>query len=299
MIMQKMLTFFKKISFPGFLGYSFYEIGSEIIKNVNQIRLAERAAAISFNLLMAIPPTLIFLASLLPFFPLQGVQDSILIALRIITPDDGMYHSIAEVVTDFLNTRQRELLSIGILFTIFYSSNGLMGLMRGFDRADEDSIKFRTGWNRRWKAIRLTILLMFLMLILIAAFIIQSNIAQFIFEKIPYQATWLQIAATCFIIMILYLMICILYRNGPSLYKKFPFFSAGAGFATIFEVLVSLIFFYFASNFIEYNKIYGSIGTLLMFMVWLFITSNILIIGFELNLVLQKKQTKKMPTITQ
>lgn len=288
--MGKLSAYFKKMTLPGFMGFSVYEIGREIIKSENHIRLAERAAAISFNLLMAIPPTLIFLASLLPFFPLQGVEDTILTAIKIITPDNEMYDSIAEVVSDFLNTRQRELLSIGILFTIFYSSNGVMGLMRAFDRVDNTAIKFRTGWNRRWKAIRLTILLMLLMFVLIAAFILQSKIAQYVFESFPYQATWIKLLATLTMILILFIMICIIYRNGPSLYKKFPFFSAGAGVAAVSSIIVSVVFFYIASNFIQYNKIYGSIGTLLMFMVWLFITSNILIIGFEINLTLQKKK---------
>lgn len=268
---------------PGFNGYSLYNVFKYFMQNQPSIRLFERAAAISFNILLSIPPTLIFLATLVPFMPLGEFEQTLLQAIRMLAPNETLNASISEVVHDFLNTKQGELLSIGILFTIFFSSNGMMGVMRSFDRESE-GIKFRTGWNRRKKAIGLTVILMVLVLIVSAAVFFQSKAIILIFQHIPYQAFWVKLISYLTIVFIVYLMICIIYKYAPSLHKKFSFFSPGAAIATIAILIITYVFLYISSNFINYNKVYGSLGTLLMSMVLVNLLSIIILIGYEINL---------------
>ncbi|RQO31450.1 hypothetical protein DBR32_05670 [Taibaiella sp. KBW10] len=281
---------------PGFEGFPVYVILGDIVKGNRDLRLFERAAAISFNMLMAIPPTLIFLASLVPFLPLNNTEPAIIDAIKLLSPNEKIFENVSAIVTDFLHTKRRDLLSIGILFTIFYSSNGLMGLMRAFDRVS-DATKFRTGVNRRLNAIWLTIILMLLSLMIVAFLIFQSNMLAYFFQSFEHNSTLVTIISRLSMLIIMFLMICLIYKFCPSLHERSKFFSPGAWFATVMSMLVSYVFVYFATNIIHYNKVYGSLGSLLMFLAWLSISSVIIILGFELNIAiyLRKRSLKKAP----
>lgn len=285
-IQRKTVTVFsklKKVSIPGAEGASVYEIGSAFFKGLKDIRLSERAAAISFNFLTAIPPTLIFLFSLVPFLPLDSVQETILSSIKLLSPNPSLYASAESLITDFMQTKRRELLSFGFLFTIFVSSNGMMGLLRSFDRVSPAHVA-RTGLARRWKAIRLTLGLMIVFLISISLIIIQTNILDKYLVNLVGSTLIIKLVSWITLVFIIYITICILYKYGPSLQYRFRFFSSGALVATILFMGVSYGFFFIATHFVNYNKVYGSIGTLLMFMIWMFITGMVILIGYELNL---------------
>lgn len=275
----------KKVPLPGAHGASVYEIGAAFFKSIQHIRLPERAAAISFNFLMAIPPSLIFLFSLVPFLPLESVQETILNSIRMLSPNPKLFASVQEIVTDFMQNKRRELLSFGFLFTIFVSSNGVMGILRSFDRESPAHIR-RTGMARRWKAIRLTLILMFVLLLSIALIIIQTSLLDRYLVDLIGSTLIIKLVSWVTLLSIIYITICILYKYGPSLQYRFPFFSAGAMIATLLFVVITYGFFFVANHFINYNKVYGSLGTLLMFMAWMFITGIVILIGYELNLAI-------------
>ena len=277
---------------PGFEGYSVYQIGSSIFKDIRTIRFSERAAAISFNFLMAIPPTLIFLFSLVPFLPLEGVEQTILTSLHRLSPNEKLYQSLQEIITDFMNTKRRELLSFGILLSLFYSSNGMMGIMRSFDRVTEVHVQ-RTGLTRRWKAIKLTLILIGFTLISLAILIIQSRALDELILDITGNTTIVKVTGWLLIVLIVYFTICIIYTYAPSLQRKIRFFSPGSFLATILFIAVSYGFFFVAAHFVNYNKIYGSIGTLLMFMIWMFLTALVMLIGYEINLAIMIREVKE------
>lgn len=274
-----------KLLIPGAKGASVYDIGSVFFKSMKHIRLSERAAAISFNFLMAIPPTLIFLFSLVPYLPMNTVQETILNSIRLLSPNPKLFASVESIVVDFMNNKRKELLSIGFLFTIFLSSNGVMGMLRSFDRDSPAHIK-RTGMARRWKALRLTFGLMFVFLISIALIIIQTNLLDKYLVDLIGSTTIVKLISWITLVFIIYITICILYKYGPSLHHKFRFFSTGALIATILFIVISYGFFFIANHFVNYNKVYGSIGTLLMFMAWMFITGLVILIGYEINLAI-------------
>lgn len=278
-----MFAFTKSIRLPGAKGMTLYSLGKSFFSNIKDIRLAERAAAISFNFLMAIPATLIFLCSLIPFLPLDSVQETILSSIRLLSPNATMYGSAERLITDFMQTKRRELLSIGFLFTIFASSNGVMGVLRSFDRVSPAHVA-RSGMARRWKAIRLTIGLILVMLISLALLIIQTSLLDRYMADIVGSPVIIKTLSWITLVFIIYLTICMLYKYGPSLQYKFPFFSTGALVATLLFIVISYGFFFVATNFVNYNKVYGSIGTLVMLMAWMFITGLVILIGFEINL---------------
>jgi membrane protein len=285
-------SWLKHIIVPGANGATAYEIISTFIKSIKDIRLSERAAAISYNFLLAIPPSLIFLFSLATFLPPETVHDVVLNSIKSLSPNPKLFAALETIITDFMNNKKRELLSFGFLFTVIVSSNGVMGILRSFDRDSPAQIK-RTGIARRWKALWITLGLMLLLLISITVIIIQTSIIdKFIVEHIG-NTVLIKILSGCTLFLVLYFAICILYKYGPSLNQKFPFFSTGALLASLLFVLISIGFFFIANNFINYNKVYGSIGTLLMLMIWMFITGLVILIGYEINLTILLFSGKK------
>jgi membrane protein len=275
----------KKIRIPGGHGASVHDIGTAFFRNLKDIRLAERAAAISFNFLMAIPPSLIFLVSLIPFLPMEKAQETILNSLHLLSPNPRLLATVESIIVDFMSNKRRELLSFGFLFTIFLSSNGVMGILRSFDRDSPGHIK-RSDMARRWKAIRLTLGLMLVCLVSIALIVIQTNLLDKYLVDLIGGTMIIKLISWVTLLLIIYITICILYKYGPSLQHEFRFFSTGAFVATILFIVVSYGFFYVANHFINYNKIYGSIGTLLMFMAWMFITGIVILVGYEINLAI-------------
>lgn len=300
--LSRLASGLKNVIIPGASGASVYEIAASFIKSIKDIRLTERAAAISFNFLMAIPATLIFLFSLVPFLPLDSANEAVLNSIRLLSPNPKLYDTVESIITDLMNNKRRELLSLGFLFTIFVSSNGVMGILRSFDRDSPIQIK-RTGLARRWKAFLLTILLMPVLLISLSIIILQTSVIdKFLLDHFGSPIA-IKMVSVLTLLIIIYFSICILYKYGPSLHPKLPFFSTGALLASVLFILISFIFFFIANNFVNYNKVYGSIGTLLMFMIWMFIAGIVILIGYEINLTIlifsdkKSKQGKGSPPI--
>ena len=266
----------------GFKGLSLYVVVKFLIKEIRANKLNVRGAAVTYNFLMAIPPTLLFLCSLIPYLPVTGLQESILSILRIITPNENSYNTLSGVVTDFLGNERRDILSFGILLTLFFSSNGMMGLMRSFDR--QSSIyKKRSGIKRRWTAIKLTLLMLFVALITMAGLILQTEMINGLLLKVFSNVVAIKLFSILLVLTLIFLSICIIYKYGPSLTQEWPFISPGAVLATVGCALLTTVFFFLVNNVIHYNKVYGSIGTLMAFMVWLFLNVQVILLGFELN----------------
>lgn len=272
----------RRVVLPGFEGLSLYEVSKFFYLEMKNIRLTERCAAVTYNFVMAIPPSMLFLFALVPYLPLKDAEHTILSMVRLIAPTQGVYKSISKVVTDFMHTEQRQLLSFGILLTLYFSSNGIMGLMRSFDNSEHVYVQ-RSGLRRRWVAIKLTFLLYGVIILAMVAFIIQTQLVNKILQKIFVSVLLGKALSVLLLIFIVLCAISLIYTYGPSISHKFRFFSPGSVFATILFIIATYGFYYLANNFINYNKVYGSIGTLIAFMVWIWLNTMVILIGFELN----------------
>lgn len=281
----------KNISLPGFDGLSLYEVGRFFFKEIGNTSMNVRAAAVTYNFLMAIPPTLLFLFSLVPYLPLGDVQQTIYNTIYLITPNPNVRYSLNNIVTDFMKNERRDLLSFGILMTLFFSSNGMMGLMRSFDRYSHVYVK-RNGWKRRWTAIKLTFMLICVAILALAAFIIQTSAINDILQYFFNGVIAVKILSFVLVTVIIFSSISIIYTYGPSLTHRFKFISPGSVFATALSIIATVVFFFLVDNFINYNKVYGPIGTLIAFMVWMWLNTTVILLGYELNvsIMLGKKQ---------
>lgn len=281
----------KAMYLPGSKGLALYDIAAFFIRQVNKVGLAERASAISFNLIMALPAALLFLFSLIPYFPKpENLKKEILNLLKDITPNSSTYKFISDILTDLLDNQHAGIFSFGFLILIFYASNAMLGVIRTFDKSIQEH-KNRVFMHKRWRAIRLTFLLMVLVLVALFALLVGKEQMSYLMKSVFHvkkgeRAIWWNgwnAIRWSVIVCLLFYGIGIIYKFAPSVKKRWKLVSPGSLLATALTLLTTIIFSYWVNNFGSYNKIYGSIGTMLIIMLLIYFNSLILLIGFELN----------------
>jgi Predicted membrane protein len=282
----------RSIVIPGADGMSLYDVGRFFIMELKSNRINVSCAAVTYNFLMAIPPTLLFLFSLVPYFPLHDVQTTILSTLRYLTPNAKAYSAVSDIVVDFMNNEQAGVLSSGILLTLFFSSNGMMMLLHNFDRT-LPIYKKRSGLKKRWTAIKLTVMLIGVAIISLAVLIFQTTALNHIILSVFDNTLLPRLLSLIIVALIIFCAISFIYKYGPSLHDKFSFVSTGSVFATILCIIVTAVFFFLVNNFISYNKVYGSIGSIMAVMVWVWLNTLVILIGYELNVSILLAKTQR------
>jgi len=274
-----------RVILPGLKGASLYEVGKFFTRELKTLKLQERAAAVTYNFLMAMPPTFLFLLSLVPYLPLRNVEQTILSTIKLLSPNHNIYNSVSNIVSDFMTKQHHDVLSYGIILVLFFSSNGIMGLMRSFDKSLPLYVE-RTGIQRRWAAVKLTIMVIGIVILGLAVLIAQSRDLNPFINKIFHSVLVVKMVSFVILGLLVFVTISLIYTFGPSLKHKFKFVSAGSVMATLASILATSIFFFLVNHLINYNKIYGSIGTLIAFMVWVWLNTIIILLGYELNVSL-------------
>lgn len=276
----------KQIILPGFQGLPLYDVVVFFFQQINKVGLNERAAAISFNFIMAIPAACIFIFTLVPYLPIGKQFNVELLKLtKEFTPNQNTYLFVKDFLDDFFGRQRGGLLSFGILLVLYYASNAMMGIIRTFDK----SIAQKSGWlfHKRWRAIQLTFLMLLLVIASVLILIGQEQLAVLL-KKIfgmKRRATipWWNFVRWTLIIGLLFYGIGLIYKLAPSVHKRWKIVSPGSILATILLMATTGLFSYWVNNFANFNKVYGSIGTVLIIMTLVFFNSMVIIIGFELN----------------
>lgn len=286
----------KRVALPGFRGICLHDVMKVFLRECNQDRLGDRAAAISFNFLVAIPPTFIFLFTLVPYIPLQNIETTLYQLTRDLTPTYNTYKVLHDLIYDFLHTQRTGLLSFSFLLGFFYSSNGVLGIMRAFDKIHPGFLK-RNLIQRRWVALKLTTVLILLVIFSISLIIAQNTILGYLFKWLGIKniiiKLFINLARWIIIVFLFFTMISFIYREGPATKKRWRFLTPGSLLATALTILITLGFSYYVNHFGNYNKIYGSIGTILVLMLWIYFNSYALLIGFELNASIEAAAEEK------
>jgi membrane protein len=286
-LVASVLRLTKRISLPGLDGIPIYDILDFFFKQARKIGFSERSAAISFNIIMALPGLLLFLITLVPLMP-QSVafKEQLMVTLNDIVRHPQLHLMISDVINDLFTTKRSGIMWLSVIIIIFFSSNAMMGIMHTFDRSffEERSSRFMA---KRWMALKLTALLILLILTSLLLLMTQGSIKIFILDKLGWNFGWLKsvIDYSRWIVIfgLTYFAIAFIYRYGPAVKVKWSLRSPGAVLATLLVILVSYLFSLWVTNFANYNKLYGSIGTIIIFMNIIYINSLILIIGFEVN----------------
>ena len=287
----------KAIYIPGFQHVNLYQVLSFVYKQLNTLGLYDRASAISFNLIMALPAGFLFLFSIIPYFPKAfKVKKQILSVFKDIAPNSSTYKFIMEIINDLLS-QHVGIFSFGFLLLLFYASNAMTGIIRSFDKSIMQNKPFFL--HQRMRAIRLTIILILLVFASLLVLIGQDQLTRLLREVfdikrktiVPY---WNSVRWAV-IILLLFFGNAFIYKYAPLIKERWPLNSPGALLSTLLMLITTLGFSYWVNNFSSYSKIYGSIGTVLVVMTLIYLNSLILLIGFELNVsieVLKKEQNQ-------
>lgn len=271
---------------PGFESVPLYDVARFFYRQVKTVGLTERASAIAYNFIMAIPPSFLFLFTLipnLPFIKKREIMKQLSLIIKDIIPAEGYNKTIINFIDQtFFRTPVFGLLSFGLLLALFFASNAMMGLMRSFNKNYIGFAK-RKGLHDRWIAIRLTVLIFGLVLGCLVILITQGAVLKSLGLR---SAFWLDLIAYVrwlVIIALVFYSIAFIYKYAPAVHKKWKLVSPGAILATVLCILASLGFSTFVNAFGRYNALYGSIGAIIVLMALVFINSLVLLIGFELN----------------
>jgi membrane protein len=231
---------------------------------------------------MAIAPTLLLLFTLIPYLPIKNIDKTIYDIVRLITPSDKTQKTITEILTNFYKHKKNTLLSFSLILTLFYSSNGMLGLMRQMNRA-LPGFKKRNLVKRRGWAVALTFLLIFSVILTTSYFIFQAWAFKTLNIMVIQKSGIFRMFSILIIMTFIFFTIGLIYRYGPALRKKWNVLTPGAVVATALIGFSTFALNYVANNLIHYDRIYGSVGTLILFFLWIFYNAQIMLIGFELN----------------
>jgi membrane protein len=276
----------KHIVLPGFRGIALYDVIRFFFDQVRKTGLTERAAAVSYNFIMSIPPLSLFLFTLLPhlpFVPTDEIRLQLHTLIRDVIPAKEHNRNLIEFVDGFLGGDSKiAVISFGFILSLFFASNGMMGIMRSFNRAYIGFEK-RKGFHTRRMAIRLTVIILSLLLACLLLLIAQGAIVKWLHITHPLAKEAVSLFRWLIIISLIYYSIAFVYRFAPAVKKKWDLLSPGAILATLLSLIATIGFSIFVNNFGRYNALYGSIGTVMVFMIIVFINSLVLLIGYELN----------------
>lgn len=288
----------KKIVLPGFEGIPLFDIVQFFIGQAKKHGFAERAAAISFNILLAFPAGLIFLCTLVPYLPeVFSFEQQLLLALKDVLQNAETFRLVSDIIHDFFRTERGGLLSFSFLAAVFFSSNAMMGIMKTFDRSYFENRSNRFLY-KRWAAIRLTSLLVLLIFTGILLLATQGSLRSFLMHQLEWHGTLfaaiIEYVRWIIILLLTYLTIAFIYRWAPAVHDRWSLFSPGTILATFLTILTNTLFSLWVNNFGSYNKVYGSIGTVLILMNLVYVNSLILIIGFEVNVSITAVKNKSI-----
>jgi membrane protein len=284
-IKKKIINATSTVILPGFDGIPLSEVIRFFVKGLMNASLTMRASALSFRFFMAIFPSILFLFTLIPYVPIDNFQQELLLLLSNILPDN-VYAITGETIEDLINNKQGELLSFGFLFTLYLTTDGIHAMIDSFNQISHFTEK-RSA---------LSIWLVSILMVLIFTLVLLAGIALIVFGNFILQYLLsnglltkgsgyylIIISKWIILVMMFFFALSFLYYLGPGGKSRFRFISAGASLATVLIILVSLAFGYYVNNFATYNKLYGSIGTIIVVMLWIYFNTLGVLIGYELN----------------
>jgi len=280
---QGLLRLLDQIILPGFDRQSLLFVLRHLVSGVQKSSLTNRAYAVAFNFLLGFFPALIFFFTLLPYLPVEGSQEQLLVYLGHLLPS-GAYQLMEETINDLLNTKRGNLLSIGFISTLFFATRGINTLITTFDESAYIVGK-RNFLKQRLVSFILLIILSLLLMTSVTLIIFGRAFLEYLGDTGYFVSNFNLIAAqglNWFVITsLIYISISFIYWLGPTGISRWKFFSAGSSFTTGLLILTTLGFAFYVNNFSQYNKLFGSIGTIIVIMIWTYLVSLVLLLGFE------------------
>lgn len=302
------LDWAKTHSLPGFFKVPLYDVIVFVLREAQRFSLSIRANSIAFSFFLSLFPAILVLFTLVPYFStmiyslLPGEEDYVTILVEeinqiipgvdiSITDQEELQSNLednifTQTLRDIIERPRYGLLSLGFFLAVYFASNGMIAMMQGFEKSYDRTFKKRSNFRKRGIAIALTFVLGFLLVASVILIILGNSIINWLDAYINFDSfvhLALSILRWTVFILLFYTGISMIYRYGAPTKRRFSFFSPGTTLAASLSILSSLLFSFYVENFSQYNRLYGSIGTVIILLLWLQINAFTLLVGFELN----------------
>jgi membrane protein len=275
----------KKLVLPGFDGVPISQVFTFVIKGFRKGVLVTRASSIAFNLLLALLPASIFLFTLIPFVPIPNFQQELIRLFENILPSNA-FNFLETTIIDIVTHKSKGLLLFMFIATVIFSTNGIHAVIHAFV-VSAHSFKTRSWVNQRKISVILLLIVIFMIsvsgfLVIFGKILVNRLVVLHIIKR-RFVIYFLIFLRWILIVLLLFMAISSLYYFAPAKKTGFKFFSPGSTLATLLFILTSLGFSAYVNHFGQYNQLYGSAGTLMVILIWLYLNSIAILIGFELN----------------
>lgn len=312
-------NFLKVVRFPG-TRLPLLDVVTDFIKLFTKGRTIDRAAGVAFNFFVALFPLLLFFFTLIPYIPIPHLYERVMMLIKDFLIPSGTLDFVTETIDGIMNQPHEGLLSISILLCVVFGSSGIVAFFNGFRNVYANYVSDKGLTLKGWIIQRIFAILM---LIIIGALIMLSILlislggmalkllasneiiteGKFLFYLFSVLRWIVAIFALCFGIAILYYFGNVRFnehyrkqlkrprRNGKK-YREFVIFSPGTILATTLFVVGTIGFNTYISNFSRYNALYGSIGTLIILLLWIWIVAILILTGNDLNSGIRRKVDK-------
>lgn len=292
-IVKQLVSLTKAIKLKSLEGLSLYDILELYVLGIFKGAFSYRASAIAFSFFMALFPFALFILNLIPYIPLDNFQEDFLQFVENGVPPNT-YEAIEAILKDIMGTSYKSLLSSGFILSIFLMTNGVNAILGGFEMSAHITIT-RSFFRQYLISLAISLTLSFILIITVAAIVVAEVLIHKIegvgFINDVYLLEWSRYG---FILLMILITTSILYKFGAKETSSMSFISYGAVFTTILIILSSYIFGIYVTKFAKYNELYGSIGTLLVLMFYIWINCMVLLLGFELNATISKLKRKNL-----
>ncbi len=272
-----------------------YDILVKLVDKILVYDIDQRATSVAYGFTLAIFPAVIFLFTLIPYIPIEGLDMRIMDFLHEVMPA-GLYQEAEHTILEIVSRPRGDILSIGFILSLYASTNGMVSLMRSFNVLGE------AGENRgylktRGIAVLLTFLMVAVLCVTIVLLIVGDAIMKVFSNLAIFNETWIVITLNLSRYLITFaalaMGVSLIYRFAPDRRPQLPLFNVGTWVSSGLITLSTYGFSYYLSNFSSYNKLYGSIGTMIALMLWLYLIALLLIFGFEINSSVEQAEAKK------
>ena len=291
-IIRDLVRISKRIKLPGLGEFSLYHLldiyGTGILKG----SFSPRASSIAYSFFLALFPFLLLLLNLIPYIPIEGFQTRFLIFIEALLPAQTTQF-FYPVIADIAVNPRTGLLSFVFFLSLFLSANGVNAIFSAFEYSFHVTIN-RSFFRQYLVALGVSIFLALMLLTMVGVILYGEYIIRDLQSRayIDNNLFWISFFQFLVFVVMIYIVIATLYYFGTKEGKSSRFFSIGAVTTTILFILTTYFFGVYINNFSNYNELYGSIGALLILMLYIWINSNLLLLGFELNVSIKRLKEK-------
>ncbi len=279
-----------------------YGFLKKITDKITGNELGERASSVAYSLILAIFPTIIFLFTLIPYIHFIPNMDQRILSFFASVLPAGTFDAVDTTIKDIISRPNGGVLSFGFILALYSATSGMVALMNAFN-ASHRTAEQRGFLMKRGVAVGLTAALAVSLFVAIAALVVGGVVIDYLlkfgfFNNIIFYYL-LKIARYLLVFGVFVGVVSMIYRYGPDVNMKWTFVTPGSTIASVLIVLSTLAFSYYVGNFGSYNKVYGSIGTLIALMIWTNLICLLLVLGFEINVSLFDLEGEKDPQVRQ